>query len=256
MADDADRIRDCEELEEFIFSKFPALRDREKEIQRILGGFLWVDKKLLEGSFDENDAAEAREKLRRAIRELENMDETTEAGRAWRRLTEARRAVCGGHASGAVISGAGPGYCNLVGLFAPGPAGSPSQPGKPDAARNGTAVKEAEELTPAEQKDQPDGPCDPYSFRWNGQTFPFGSDKRFWHFLNAVWPAFRGIRATKCDVINERLEARGRSGLEPNSMKTYVSFLNTFLGRIPGFPAKLEKDSEFIRWKDLPDKCL
>jgi hypothetical protein len=139
MADYADRIRDCEELEEFTFSRFPALREREKEVQRIRGGLLWADKQLLEGALNEADAAEAREKLRRAIRELENMDETTEAGRAWRRLTEARRAVCGGHASGAVISGAGPGYGNLVALFAPGPAGSPPPPTKPDAARNGTA---------------------------------------------------------------------------------------------------------------------
>lgn len=99
-----------------------------------------------------------------------------------------------------------------------------------------------------------DGPFEPFSFRWGDVEGEFLKDeRRYYRLLLVVWSTFRVRAALHFKEANDRLAAADSSKLELRTMKNYARDLSQILTERFKFPARLELDGYYLRWRDLPD---
>src|SRR5262249_11152325 len=104
------------------------------------------------------------------------------------------------------------------------------------------------------QPPKPDGPFEPYGFRYGSVEAEFTKgQRRLYRLLLAMWPAYRTRSPVHFDEVNDRLERAGGSELGKKAMGNYARELSTVLTGRFKLPARLEMDGSYLRWVDLPD---
>lgn len=100
---------------------------------------------------------------------------------------------------------------------------------------------------------KPDGLFDPCGFRWGQVEGEFLRDeRRLYKLLTVAWPTFRLRTAMHADDANRGLEECGGSTLALKSLQNYARDLSDILTERFHFPARLELDGHYLRWRELP----
>jgi hypothetical protein len=104
---------------------------------------------------------------------------------------------------------------------------------------------------------KPDGPFGPRGFRWKGVAKEFPKNvKRLWRLAQAVWPQFRRRQSIRIDDVNTAYENAGGGKLSIDAAENYARDLsNQLIAWFPTFPARLQREDNYLRWVDLPESA-
>jgi hypothetical protein len=120
-----------------------------------------------------------------------------------------------------------------------------------------TGARQPRHVSSATAAGDEDGPFEPLGFRWQGQIWEFAKSQRRYHRLAIiVWSLFRTRGSIYCGEVSDELR-RGseKTCFSDGALRSYASKLSAILaGRCDGFPARLVKDGNYLRWQSLPDK--